>query len=438
LRNQQNQRSFSRFGINYLLLALALLPAIHWLLQPFALSAATLSQQPSVGIQLNGLRYDEAANLYTLSISISQPGFVKQLLLIVEEKEAGKLVSETLFTVDGRSTIIAELDGRMLVDERAYLIKIRGTDYADLMILQQDEHNTGDQSEQSILATKEFTHILPKAKPIEATILNVNVDFDTQLMLIDVDIRDEDAIQISKFEGWVIDKESGARIHEFGPRVFANKRIQEALPLAIVAATAPREYELYLVLTTKEDQPIRPEARGFKPTPPPPPSFFNRLSSGLNSNSVLLTTMLIIVIALVGWLAIQNGQGRREPLLPPRPPISGTTITENYGGSRQLGVRLSVVYTEHVEDRISKVIYQFPCDIGREGCQFNIPHDAHISRHHAQLTVRNGHFYLSDLESTNGSFIDNTPIPPKQQVPVNELSLIRLGTKTIIKVEKAD
>ncbi len=438
MRNQHNPRSFSRSGINYLLLALALLPAMHWLLQPLTLTAANVAQQPSVGIQINGLRYDEATNLYTLSISISQPGFVKQLVLIVEEKETGKLVSEIRFTVDGRSTIIADLDGRTLADERAYLIKIGGIDYADFVILQQDEHNTVDQAEQAILATKEFTHILPKAKPIEAAILNVNVDFATQLMLIDVDIRDEDAIQISKFEGWVIDKESGARIHDFGPGVFANKRIQEALPPAIAATTAPREYELYLVLTTKDDQPIRPEPRGFKPMPPPPPGFFSRLSTGLNSNPVLLTTMLVIVIALVGWLAMQNGQGRREPLLPPRPPINGTTLTENYGGSRQPGVRLSVVHTEHVEDRISKVIYQFPCDIGREGCQFNLPHDAHISRRHARLTVRSGHFYLSDLESTNGSFVDNTPIPPRQPVAVNELSLIRLGKKTIIKVEKAD
>ena len=374
-------------------------------------------------------------------MSISQPGFIEQLVLKVEEKEAGKQVVENFFTVGGRSTIVTELDGQTFVDEREYLIKLEGIDYAGLLILRADANNTLELDERSTLATKEFKHTVPKAKPIVATILNVNVDFAQQILLIDLEISDEDALQINKVEGWVIDKESGARIHEFGPNIFDNKRIQEKLPPTIATATMPRDYELYLVLTTKDNQPIRTEPRSFKPTPPPPPSFFSRLTTALNNNPTLLATVLVIMILVIGWLVMQNGQGRREPLLPPRPPINGTTVTENYSGathSRQPGVRVSVVHTGHPEDKVSKVIYQFPCDIGREGCQLNIPHDTLISRRHARLTWRSGHYYLSDLESTNGTFVDNTPLPPKQPKTVNELSLIRLGKTTIIKIELAD
>lgn len=408
-------------------------------LTPHPLTAAPF-HQPQVDIQINAIRYDEQKNLYTLSLSISQPGLIQRLLLKVEEKEAGKLIIETPFAVGGRSTIVTELDGRAFVDEREYVIKLEGIDYAEHLILRPDENGTLDPSERSTLASKAFKHVLPKAKPLTAAVLNVNVDFANNVMLIDLDISDEDASQVNKFEGWVLDKESGARIYEFGPTIFDNKRLYEKLPPALTTATEPHEYELYLVLTTKAEQTIRTEPRGFKPIPPPPPGLWQRVTHGLNNNPTLLATMLVIIICVVGWLVIQNTQGRREPLLPPRPPISGTTIDEAYQGAhnRQRGVRVSVLHTNHPEDKISKIIAQLPCDIGREGCQVNIPHDAHISRRHARLSQRDGYLYLSDLGSTNGTFVEHTKLPPNQPMRVNELSHIRLGKTTTIKIEQTD
>lgn len=420
-----------------LLLILSILA--YCVLKPSPLTAAP-SPQPQVDLQITALRYDEQKNLYTLSLSISQPGLIQRLLLKVEEEEAGKLILETPFIVGNRSTIVTEVDGRAFVDEREYIIKLEGIDYAEHLILRSDENGSIEPSERSTLASKVFKHTLPKAKPITATVLNVNVDFTNNVMLIDLDISDEDADQINKFEGWVLDKESGARIHEFGPTIFDNKRLYETLPPALITATAPREYELYLLLTTKSDQVIRTEPRGFKPIPPPPPGLWQRLTTGLNNNPTLLASMLVIIICVVGWLVIQNTQVRRDPLLPPRPPISGTTIDEIYRGapSRQRGVRVSVLQTSHPEDKISKLIAQLPCDIGREGCQVNIPHDAHISRRHARLSLRDGYLYLSDLGSTNGTFIEHTKLPPNQPIRVNELSHIRLGKTTTIKIEQTD
>lgn len=408
-------------------------------LKPHQLSAAPF-YQPQVDIQINALRYDEQKNLYTLSFSIAQPGLIQRLLLKVEEKEAGKLLIENPFIVAGRSTIVTELDGQAFVDEREYVIKLEGIDYAEHVILRPDENGTLDPSERSTLATKAFKHALPKAKPITAAVLNVNVDFANNMMLIDLDISNEDAAQINKFEGWVLDKESGARIDEFGPTIFNNKRLYEKLPPAIATATEPQEYELYLVLTTKAEQPIRTEPRSFKPIPPPPPGVWQRLTNGLNSNPTLLATILVIMICVVGWLVIQNNQGRRDPILPPRPPISGTTVDEQYQGAYrpQRGVRVTILHTSHPEDKISKVIYQLPCYIGREGCQVNLPHDAHISRRHASLSLRDGYLYLSDLGSTNGTFVEQTRLPPNQATRVNELSHIRLGKTTTIKIEQTD
>ena len=36
--------------------------------------------------------------------------------------------------------------------------------------------------------------------------------------------------------------------------------------------------------------------------------------------------------------------------------------------------------------------------------------DPRVSRHHAQITFRHGHYLLRDLRSTNGTFLNNQPV----------------------------
>ncbi|MEZ4864329.1 MAG: FHA domain-containing protein [Caldilineaceae bacterium] len=408
---------------------------------------STFAQSPPpVDIQINSIRYDEAKNIYILTINLSRPEFVDTLVLRVEEAEAGKEVTQFTFNVDRRSSIITDLDGRLLVDNRDYLLKVQAVDFGGYLIPRRDDNNTLDPDERLVLATKTFKHTLPQAKPIVVGVQSVNVDFEQQRIAIDIDMQDEDALQIANYQGWIVNKESGSRIHEFGPTVFTvgvnNRRLQEPIPNVMASTPAPEGYELYLEFTTKADQHIRTEPYTFKPKLPPRPGFFAQLWSGLNGNPALLIAILVILLVITGAIVLQNTRQGRDPL-PPRPPIHGTNIAMTHnegggGGGYSMGARLTVLQTGHDADRITKVVHHFPCDIGREGCHFNVPHDGHISRRHARLTLRNGNFYLSDLESRNGTFVDNTPLPPRQPVAVSELSVVRLGTNTVIKIEPAD
>jgi hypothetical protein len=392
--------------------------------------------QPVVTIQLGAPRYDEEKNRYLISLSISNPGLIERWILKIEEKDAGKQVHELAFTVEGRESVSADFDGRLLDDERDYVIKIEGVDYAGRLILRPDENNTLDPGERTILATREFKHVLPKAAPITASILSVSVDFANRLMTIDLDISDEHALRIGSYAGWILDKERGERIHEIPPGVFSAKRLQTELPPSIAAATAVREYELVLELTTKDDQKIRTEPRGFKPVPPAPPGFFSRLGGNLNSSPALLTVIVIILIGVVTLLLLQNNR-RAGPLLPPRPPLESPTMPGTASG-RPPALRVTVIQTTHPSDKVQKVIAHFPCDLGREGCHINFPNDGLISRRHAQLTWRGGHYYLADLDSRNGTYIDGNKQPPHQPKAVTELSTIRLGKNTVIKVQPAE
>jgi pSer/pThr/pTyr-binding forkhead associated (FHA) protein len=84
---------------------------------------------------------------------------------------------------------------------------------------------------------------------------------------------------------------------------------------------------------------------------------------------------------------------------------------------------------------MKKVITKFPCLIGRDGCDFNLPTDQHISRQHVEISVRGDRFFISDLESRNGTFIGETRLSPRTPTPLNGATIVRLGRRTRLKLE---
>lgn len=73
-------------------------------------------------------------------------------------------------------------------------------------------------------------------------------------------------------------------------------------------------------------------------------------------------------------------------------------------------------------------INQFPFVIGKDKNQVNgiIPSDV-ISRIHAKLTVRNGQFYIEDLHSTNGTFVNGQKLRDKTPFMLHQQDEIALG-----------
>jgi predicted component of type VI protein secretion system len=81
-----------------------------------------------------------------------------------------------------------------------------------------------------------------------------------------------------------------------------------------------------------------------------------------------------------------------------------------------------------------KVITTFPFVIGRDDCDFNIP-DQRISRRHIEITSQNGKFFITDLDSRNGTFLDTLKLPPNQPTPLNSATVVRLGQHTQLQLE---
>jgi pSer/pThr/pTyr-binding forkhead associated (FHA) protein len=68
----------------------------------------------------------------------------------------------------------------------------------------------------------------------------------------------------------------------------------------------------------------------------------------------------------------------------------------------------------------------------REGCDVCLSYDSQVSREHARLTYDGETFWLEDLDSTNGSYVDDIRIKERTEVQAGQL--FRIG-RTWLRVE---
>jgi pSer/pThr/pTyr-binding forkhead associated (FHA) protein len=66
--------------------------------------------------------------------------------------------------------------------------------------------------------------------------------------------------------------------------------------------------------------------------------------------------------------------------------------------------------------------------VGRGTDNEIVLHDERVSRHHGQLTARQGTIVYSDLGSTNGSFVNGTRV---REIVLGSGDVVRLGNSTL-------
>ncbi len=72
--------------------------------------------------------------------------------------------------------------------------------------------------------------------------------------------------------------------------------------------------------------------------------------------------------------------------------------------------------------------------IGRKAFGSKYLTNEHISRNHAKIIFENGSVYIEDLNSTNGTFINDSQIKPKKKYKLREADTIKLSSYVKLKV----
>lgn len=429
-------RSMSRFVAAWLICG-----CLFMLDAPRLATAAPRTAALPVKVLVLAVDYNPSENDYAVSLSIAGAEFISELQMSVEEEESGKRVpaASGALSVDRRTNLTVRIDGAALVDQTSYVIKFRGADQYGELIQRESEFNTDD--DLTILGTGKFKHVLPPPPALAFDIVSVKVDYPAQQLVIDLDISNEDVVLVREYHGLVRDDDAGASVGDFrrallSNEVLGNKQIVTELPAAIAQAAEPRAYSLILELVAEDGQSVRNEDPfPFKPGGAPQASTLDQVLLTL-SNPGVLVAISIIVLTVIGYFFMQQLQKAREQALPPRPPVRRGTVAYPVDQAAQgAGVRLQIVQTADPGGASARTFTRFPCSIGREGCDLNLPGDPQLSRRHAEITLRGADLMLTDKGSRNGTYIDNMQLTPDIPTPLTGPTLVRFGTKTIIRVE---
>lgn len=80
------------------------------------------------------------------------------------------------------------------------------------------------------------------------------------------------------------------------------------------------------------------------------------------------------------------------------------------------------------KNKIHIPLDKLPCTIGKaRGMVDYCIEDSSVSRMHARIECRNGHYILTDLNSTNGTYVNGMPLGPNEQIEIEPGDEIRLG-----------
>lgn len=93
------------------------------------------------------------------------------------------------------------------------------------------------------------------------------------------------------------------------------------------------------------------------------------------------------------------------------------------------GISLSVTVGNNTVDT---VVRDFPCLLGREAssCDIVISEPA-VSRRHARFILEDGTAYIEDVSEHNGTYLNDTKLPPLGRAKIHEGDVVTLGRASI-------
>ncbi len=383
---------------------------------------------PPAKVRLNSLQYDAGNDLYRLSLGMANPETIRRLIVNVWDARGGVQVLPDQIFADPAETLQLEFDASGLENGRTYRIQVQAEDESGLLI-EDDDGNV-------ILAEKEFTYTRPQ---FSFAIQAVNPDYENGQLLLDLGLP-ETAGGLT-YEGFIVDEATGGKVSDFGPGILDGRQLQIPLPEAIAAAEEPTGYRVTLILIAPDQ--TRAEALyEFTPIPPPKPGLGTRIMQGLANNPAIAAAIVVVLLFTAVLFLFQNRQRKKDQPTAPRPPVDKTNVFTPplppvAPPASPPSLRLRVLQSPGAAAGQTTTIERFPYVIGREGCDFNISGDLHVSRRHLEINQQGDHYFITDLGSSNGTYLDDQPdrLPPHQPTIIRGAQKVRLGRHTIIELK---
>jgi pSer/pThr/pTyr-binding forkhead associated (FHA) protein len=94
-----------------------------------------------------------------------------------------------------------------------------------------------------------------------------------------------------------------------------------------------------------------------------------------------------------------------------------------------------LIVAEGIREGTRYTVGKGTTSIGRGSLCDIILLDSAVSREHARITKRGERFFIYDVGSTNGTFVDNTMIDPGERVLLKSGTVISIGETRLVFVK---
>ena len=161
-----------------------------------------------------------------------------------------------------------------------------------------------------------------------------------------------------------------------------------------------------------------------------PDGIFVRAAKAVGANPILWLALLLL-LAIVAFVAGRIGRAIGESQAKP---VVAAPVTTPQTASEQQPATLTMISSP--DENLTAVgrweLEQLPFLIGREGCDLTISGDQHVSRKHARISFTDDNYFIEDLGSSNGTFINANQIAAHQPLLINAErgERIRIGKTT--------
>ena len=394
-----------------------------------------------VDVQINGIGYDPTANAYNVSVSVSNPDAVGQLVVQVNS-DSGLLVGNVQF-YEPKEALIVTVDGNNLTGGQEYAITILAEDHLGQQMMKPKDNLSRDSV--VVQAQHKFkAQELPTPEPPKVSIDWIKPEWESNRLLISL-IYPTDA-QFDDYWVTIIEEESSLPAYTSPAPQLLNGQAVIEIPIPDSMRLLPvKSYIINVYFELKDGSALsEPVTKNFTPPIPPQVSTLERVWKVVSTERWVQVAIAVILFCGLGTLLLTKLWPKKAKELPPLPINSSRIEIGAVGGvnvrpaARPTQLRVKLISSPNQLQKLEKVITHFPCEIGRhENCDVNLSiatPDKRISRHHIKVTAEKDGLFLVDLGSDNGTFMNDKRLRPETPFRLDRTTVVRLGPETTLEL----
>ncbi len=415
-----------------------------------------------VGVTLNSIAYDQAADAILLDLDMSAPEQIAQLEISVVDAETNLRVN--VYTLPPTKT--AQIKAENLTPEGEYAVYVIAQSATGQNLARSNTlefvYNVPLTPTHTPSPTPTHT---PTPAPVEVGIDGITIDETTNDIVITLrqvsdprigsyalQLRDKNGLVVGEYMHTPPPFEIRVPLAKFTPGEYSTYLRALGPQGALLAEAAPLNFAYNPPPTPTPTLTFTPSPT-FTPTPRP--GLPTRVTDAVRDNPAL--TLVLVVVAFVLLLALflllrpRKGQQVGTEFLsaqtgfyempagpgtpPDAQPAQEAPPTNVFGVGAMQGARLELRRSPAIERVGARVpIEAVPFSIGRgmkgRPDALSLDEDTSVSRRHATITYEGDRFYLTDLGSSNGTRVDGIRLAPNAPHPLHNGAEIVFGKHT--------